>query len=90
MAMRELNRKINAIKAQIKGRDGFLANPHLNPKHNARVILGNMPIIGDNPITNLKYHNLCTEEGTATSKTVIWPRPLLLLARPTPQKPKCG
>ena len=25
-----------------------------------------MPIIGDNPITNLKYHNLCTEEREPT------------------------
>ena len=56
-----MNQKINAIKAQIKGRDGFLANPNLNPKHNARIILGNIPVKGNNPITNLKYHNLCTE-----------------------------
>ena len=57
----ELNQKINSIKAQIKGRDGFLANPNLNPKHNARIIFGNMPVNGNNPITNLKYHNLCAE-----------------------------
>ena len=61
--MKESKQQIESYKAYLKGRDGFITNPDLCPKHNARLILGNTPTSGfHTKISNLKYHNLCTED----------------------------